>query len=72
MSRGLKDYHLDELTTYELIRILDEAFPRMLPQPDVHSKDYIMHEAGKRELIETLLTKMEREINELHNSKVSV
>lgn len=72
MARGLKDFELDELNTYELIRMLDEVFPRMLPQPDVHSKDYIMHEAGKRELIETLLSKMEREINERNNAKVSV
>lgn len=70
--RGLRDYQLDELTSYELIDILSELFPRMLAQPDVHSQSYIMFESGKRDLIETLLLKKEREINERRNAKVKV
>ena len=72
MARGLRDFNLDELTSYELIELLDELNPRWVPQPDVHSKDYIMFEAGKRDLIESLLSKKEREINERRNSKVKV
>ena len=72
MAKGLRDYDLDEMTSYELIDLLAELNPRWVPQPDVHSKDYIMFEAGKRELIETLLSKKEREINERRNAKVTV
>lgn len=72
MAIGLKDLELDELTSYELIEWLDKLFPRLLPKPDVHTMDYIMHEAGRRDLIETLLQKKERELNERRNSKVSV
>ena len=72
MARGLRDIEIDELTSYELIDYLDEIFPRMLPQPDVHSQEYIMFEAGRRDLIETLKQKKERELNERRNSKVKV
>jgi hypothetical protein len=72
MARGLRDHNLDELTGYELIDLLDELNPRWVPQPDIHSKDYIMFESGKRDLIETLLSIKEREINERRNSKVEI
>lgn len=72
MAKGLVNIELDNMTTYELIDALDEFYPRMLPQPDVHSQDYIMHEAGKRELIETLMKKKERELHERRNSQIKV
>jgi hypothetical protein len=69
--RGLKDYELDDMTVYEFIRMLDEVFPRTIPDPDDDIR-HIMYKAGARGLIETLLTKMEREINERINAKISV
>lgn len=72
MARGLRDLNIGELSSYELVDLLDELYPRMHPQPDVHTHAFIMFEAGKREIVETLLNKKEREQNEQRNSKVSV
>lgn len=60
---ALRDYDLDRLSAYELIEILDELFPRLLPIPDKHTTTQIWHEAGRRELIETLKQLKEREQN---------
>lgn len=70
--RGLRDYNLDELTSYELIDLLGELFPRMLPIPSTDTIEHIWYKAGERALIELLLQKKEREINERRNAKVSV
>jgi len=68
---GLHQLDIGELTSYELVDMLDELYPRMNPQPD-DTHAYIMFYAGQREIVETLLRKKEREINEQRNSKVSV
>lgn len=70
--RGLKDYELDELNSYELIDLLDKLFPRINPIPGTDTPDYIWHCAGRRDLIETLKLKKERELNERRNAKVKV
>jgi len=70
--RGLRDYELDDLTSYELIDILDKLFPRILPIPSTDTMEHIWYKAGERALIELLLQKKERELNERRNSKVTV
>lgn len=62
MAMSLRDYDLDQLSAYDLIDVLDEIFPRTNAQPG-DTLDYLMHNGGKRDLIETLLNLKEREQN---------
>ena len=59
---GLTNLDLGVLSAYELLEQLDRLFPRNLIQPNDRLEDILFY-AGKRDLIETLLMKKEREQN---------
>ena len=53
---------LGQMSAYDLIDYLDETNPRFLPSLETPERA-IWLEAGKRNLIESLIAKKEREIN---------
>jgi len=58
----LKNHNLGSLSAYELIDLLNTQFPPRSPKLNT-PEPHIWFDAGKRDLIETLLTQMNKEQN---------